>query len=96
MGKKSIEERINEEAGFLVDLFYKQSNKPTDVSKVFSRATSNIISNIIFGSRFEYDNPDFNRMLENVAFIFKHNALLRPETIFPILDKILPSSKVSF
>lgn len=94
MGKKSIEERINEEAGFLVDLFYKQSNKPTDVSKVFSRATSNIISNIIFGSRFEYDNPDFNRMLENVAFIFKHNALLRPETIFPILDKILPSSKV--
>ena len=51
MGKKSIEERINEEAGFLVDLFYKQSNIPTDVGKHFSRATSNIISNIIFGSR---------------------------------------------
>ena len=51
MGKKSIEERITEEAGFLVDLFCKQSNRPTDVKKHFSRATSNIISNIILGSR---------------------------------------------
>ena len=51
VGKKSIEERIHEEVQFLSDLFSKQQNKSTDVSKVFSKATSNIISNIIFGSR---------------------------------------------
>jgi hypothetical protein len=51
IGKKSVEERIHEEYQFLRGLFSKQQNKPTDVSKVFSKATSNIISNIIFGSR---------------------------------------------
>jgi hypothetical protein len=34
VGKKSVEERIHEEVQFLSELFSKQQNKPTDVSKV--------------------------------------------------------------
>ncbi|VDI69340.1 Hypothetical predicted protein, partial [Mytilus galloprovincialis] len=50
VGKKSLEEKIQEEARFLVELFSRQNKKPFDVSKVFSKATSNVISSIIFGS----------------------------------------------
>ncbi|VDI77846.1 Hypothetical predicted protein, partial [Mytilus galloprovincialis] len=41
VGKKSLEEKIQEEARFLVELFSRQNKKPFDVSKVFSKATSN-------------------------------------------------------
>ena len=49
VGKKSIEQRIQEEIGFLLD--YIAKNSPLDVSNIYSKVTSNIISNIIFGSR---------------------------------------------
>ena len=51
VGKKSIEDRIHEEVNYLVDLFSKQDDTAVDVSDIFPRATSNVISNIIFGSR---------------------------------------------
>lgn len=71
VGKKSLEEKIQEEARFLVELFSKQNKKPFDVSKVFSKATSNIISSIIFGSRFDFNDPDFNSLLRNIDYLFK-------------------------
>ena len=52
VGKKTIDERINEEVQYLVEEFAKQPEKPVEIKKIFPMATSNIISNIIFGSRY--------------------------------------------
>jgi hypothetical protein len=47
-----------------------------------------------FCFRFDYDNPDFIQILANVDFVFKNAAAFRPGNFFPILDKIIPDSKV--
>ncbi|XP_052089355.1 cytochrome P450 2B4-like [Mytilus californianus] len=92
VGKKSLEEKIQEEARFLVELFAKQNKKPFDVSKVFSKATSNIISSIIFGSRFDFNDPVFNRLLGNIEYLFKTNAAA--ETMIPLPAFLNPFSKI--
>uniref|UniRef100_A0A8C0JIL8 Cytochrome P450 n=1 Tax=Chelonoidis abingdonii TaxID=106734 RepID=A0A8C0JIL8_CHEAB len=49
MGKRSIEERIQEEAQCLVE----------DIGPVPFRAVSNIICSIVFGNRFDYEDEKF-------------------------------------
>ncbi|KAM4641215.1 uncharacterized protein O3C94_015592 [Discoglossus pictus] len=71
MGKRSIEERIQEEALFLREKFQKTNSQPVDPTFYFSRAVSNVICSVVFGDRFEYEDKEFTRLL---AFI---NDLLR-------------------
>nr|ARO89862.1 cytochrome P450 Cyp2f2 [Andrias davidianus] len=56
MGKRSVEERIQEEAQYLVKEFRNTKMAPTDPTVFFSRTVSNIICSIVFGSRFDYED----------------------------------------
>ncbi|KAM4641736.1 cytochrome P450 2C11-like [Discoglossus pictus] len=56
MGKKSIEERIQEEATFLMKELIETKGAPTDLTSYFSNTVSNVICSIIFGSRFDYED----------------------------------------
>ncbi|XP_063793818.1 cytochrome P450 2G1-like isoform X2 [Pseudophryne corroboree] len=64
MGKRSVEERIQEEAQFLLEEFRNTNKKPIDVTFFFSRAVSNVICSIVFGKRFEYGDKKFLTLLE--------------------------------
>ncbi|CAG2250339.1 CYP2U1 [Mytilus edulis] len=55
-------------------------------------ATSNIISSIIFGSRFDFNDPVFIRLLGNIDYLFKNNAGV--ENMIPLLTYLNPFSKV--
>ncbi|XP_063408562.1 cytochrome P450 2B19-like isoform X1 [Mytilus trossulus] len=92
VGKRTIDERISEEVQFLVDEFSKHSGEPIQVNTVFPMATSNIISSIVFGSRFTYDDEEFKSMLQHIYFFFKNLKVIAPQNFFPILDKIMPWS----
>ncbi|NWX71121.1 CP2H2 protein, partial [Alca torda] len=59
MGKKSIEERIQEEAHFLVERIRNTREQPFDPSNFLIHAVSNIICSIIFGDRFDYEDEKF-------------------------------------
>ncbi|KAM8953367.1 cytochrome P450 2F2-like [Pelodytes ibericus] len=54
MGKKSIEERIQEEANFLIKELSSTKGSPTDLTGYFARTVSNVISSIVYGNRFDY------------------------------------------
>ncbi|XP_063287207.1 cytochrome P450 2F2-like [Pelobates fuscus] len=56
MGKKSIEERIQEEASFLRAELSKTKRSPTDLTAYFANTVSNVICSIVFGSRFDYED----------------------------------------
>ncbi|XP_072286205.1 cytochrome P450 2G1-like isoform X2 [Pyxicephalus adspersus] len=71
LGKKSIEERIQEEAGFLVAEIRSLKEKSINPKGLLAQAVSNIICSVVFGNRFEYDNRIFKQLLSMFAEVFK-------------------------
>lgn len=105
MGKKMAQDKINEECHYLVKEFEKQKGKPFDTTQPVNHATANIISAIMYGSRFKYDDPRFKNMVAraNENIILSGSASIQIYNIFPRLcswtnnrKKILINSVDSF
>ncbi|KAI4896014.1 hypothetical protein NFI96_008908, partial [Prochilodus magdalenae] len=64
LGKKSVEERVAEEAHYLVKEMLKQEGKAFYPIHPIMNAVSNIICSIVFGDRFEYDDERFAKLLK--------------------------------
>ncbi|XP_036946045.1 cytochrome P450 2K1-like isoform X1 [Acanthopagrus latus] len=69
MGKRLSEGRIIEECHYLIEVFEQYealclSGKAFNNSQAISNAASNIISAIVFGKRFEYEDPVFQAMVK--------------------------------
>nr|XP_048309060.1 cytochrome P450 2J2-like isoform X4 [Myodes glareolus] len=63
LGKKSIEQRIQEEAQHLVGVIKEEEGQPFDPHFKINKAVSNIICSITFGERFEYHDSQFQELL---------------------------------
>ncbi|XP_034151015.1 cytochrome P450 2K1-like isoform X2 [Esox lucius] len=64
MGKKGAEEKILLEIPKLIEVFEKFGGKAFDTTEPVNYAASNIISSIVYGSRFEYNDPQFQGMVD--------------------------------
>nr|AUD09149.1 cytochrome P450 family 2 subfamily B [Neotoma stephensi] len=64
MGKRSVEERIQEEAQCLAEELKKSQGAPLDPTFLFQCITANIICSIVFGERFDYKDRQFLRLLD--------------------------------
>ncbi|XP_077308645.1 cytochrome P450 2D6 [Lithobates pipiens] len=63
MGKKSLEERVAEEAQYLCTEFKSYNGQLFDPHYLIDNAVSNVICSITFGDRFEYDDAKFKKLL---------------------------------
>ncbi|KAM8952279.1 cytochrome P450 2A6-like [Pelodytes ibericus] len=92
MGKKSIEEKIQEEAHFLVKEFTESKEMPIDPSKKLGNAIANILCSIIFGNRFEYTDERFAHLLGIVDRIFSilSSSYGQLQNLFPKLMDYVP------
>nr|XP_033785240.1 cytochrome P450 2D17-like isoform X1 [Geotrypetes seraphini] len=63
LGKKSLEERVIEEAAYLCSVFESKEGQPFDAHYIMQNATSNVIASMMFGDRFEYDDKKFQKLL---------------------------------
>ncbi|XP_072561261.1 cytochrome P450 2K1-like isoform X2 [Paramormyrops kingsleyae] len=63
MGKRGIEDKIIEEIHYMTEVFADFTGKPFDTSEALNHSVSNIISSIVYGNRFEYDDPEFQKMV---------------------------------
>ncbi|KAB0338084.1 hypothetical protein FD754_024815, partial [Muntiacus muntjak] len=70
MGKRSVEERIQEEAQCLVEELRKSQGALQDPIIYFHSITANIICSIVFGKRFDYRDPELLRLLELFLQLF--------------------------
>ncbi|KAJ8046345.1 Cytochrome P450 2U1 [Holothuria leucospilota] len=64
VGKKSLEHKINEEARYMIKLFEEQEGKPFDPLQFTSYVIANVICHITFGKRFNYDDTDFQKIIQ--------------------------------
>ncbi|NXL20440.1 CP2K1 protein, partial [Setophaga kirtlandii] len=64
MGKRTLETRILEEVNSLIKYFESYHGKPFDTKMILNNAVSNVICSILFGERFEYDDPVFLTLLK--------------------------------
>ncbi|XP_053328560.1 cytochrome P450 2G1-like [Spea bombifrons] len=64
LGKRSIEERIKDEARSLVEELRTYEERSFDPAILISKAVSNVISSVVFGKRFDYHDKKFQRMLD--------------------------------
>ncbi|XP_078011788.1 cytochrome P450 2K1-like [Phascolarctos cinereus] len=67
MGKRPIEERIVEECQYLIQVFESHQGKPFDISTIMNASVTNIIVSILLGKRFDYQDPQFLRLLHLIS-----------------------------
>ncbi|KAL2080018.1 hypothetical protein ACEWY4_023811 [Coilia grayii] len=96
MGRKVIEEKIQEETQYLVEVFQQLSGAAFDTAQPVNYAVSNIISTIVCGQRFDYANPEFKvRVVRaNEIVAITGYASIQIYNIFPWLRPFLWSWKL--
>ncbi|XP_047409912.1 cytochrome P450 2C19-like [Sciurus carolinensis] len=94
MGKRSIEDRVQEEARCLVEELRKTNGSPCDPTFILGCAPCNVICSIVFKNRFDYQDPDFLTLMdmlnENVRIL--SSAWVQVCNNFPALIDYLPGS----
>ncbi|XP_033014441.1 cytochrome P450 2G1-like isoform X1 [Lacerta agilis] len=85
MGKRSIEERIKEEIEFLMEEFRKTQGSPVNPTFLLRRSVSNIICSVVFGERFQYDDQEFQTLLNLIQ-----ENLRRVDTVWVQLYGLFP------
>ncbi|XP_014049738.1 cytochrome P450 2K1 isoform X1 [Salmo salar] len=96
MGKKGIEEKILEEIHYLIEVFENHKGKAFDTTQPLNYAVSNIISNIMYGSRFEYSDPKFKATVKraNDNLRICGSVSIQLYNMFPWLGPWLKSRKL--
>ncbi|KAM4696313.1 cytochrome P450 2C19-like [Rhinophrynus dorsalis] len=92
MGKRSIEERIQEEAQFLTEEFRKTKSQPVDPTYYISKAVANVICSVVFGKRFEYEDKEFLQLLGFLHQTFRYTSCFLGQlyNMFPKVMSKLP------
>ncbi|XP_054145229.1 cytochrome P450 2C55-like isoform X3 [Melozone crissalis] len=71
MGKRSIEERIQEESDYLLEEINKTKGRAFDPTFMLSCSVSNVICSIVFGKRYDYKDKKFLALMDNMNNIFE-------------------------
>ncbi|XP_040847779.1 cytochrome P450 2C5-like isoform X2 [Ochotona curzoniae] len=92
MGKRSIEDRVQEEARCLVEELRKTNASSCDPTFILGCAPCNVICSIIFHNRFDYKDKDFLKLMEKLNEDIKNlsSPWLQICNIFPFLIKCFP------
>ncbi|XP_004580100.2 cytochrome P450 2C14-like isoform X1 [Ochotona princeps] len=94
MGKRSIEELVQEEARCLVEELRKSNASPCDPTFILTAAPCNVICSVIFQNRFDYKDQELlnlmGRLIENSSIL--NSLSVQVFNIFPILMDYLPGN----
>uniref|UniRef100_A0A8C5M1W2 Cytochrome P450 n=1 Tax=Leptobrachium leishanense TaxID=445787 RepID=A0A8C5M1W2_9ANUR len=94
MGKKTIENKIQEEGDALVEVFESYKGTPFENQMIMNAAVANIIVSILLDTRFEYNSSTLLKLMklvnENIRLLSSPLALLF--NAFPSILRRIPGS----
>ncbi|XP_019963410.2 cytochrome P450 2K1-like [Paralichthys olivaceus] len=95
MGKKTCENKIIEECDHLVEVFKNFNGEAFDTTQPMNCAVSNIICSMVYGSRFEYDDPEFISLVDrtNRNIQLAGSPSIQIYNLFPWFGKLLAKTK---
>ncbi|KAE8605374.1 hypothetical protein XENTR_v10015087 [Xenopus tropicalis] len=94
MGKRTIEDRINEECNFLMETFKSYKGEPFETNLIMNAAVANIIVSILLAHRFEYQDPTLLKLIGLINEIVKLSGrpIIMIYDAFPSVVSWLPGS----
>ncbi|KAM9316380.1 cytochrome P450 2K1-like [Gastrophryne carolinensis] len=92
MGKKTIEDKISEEAECMIQSFKSHGGKPFNNHSIMNTAVANIIISILLSHRYDYEDPTIQKLicLVNENVIVAGSPLARLHNSFPLLLDLIP------
>ncbi|KAM4045308.1 cytochrome P450 2J4-like [Anomaloglossus baeobatrachus] len=92
LGKSSLESQIQKEARCMVDLFTTKKGEPFDPSYILEHSVANIISALVYGHRFPFDDITFKDLLKSYHYIVENigSSWARLYDAFPWLMRHIP------
>ncbi|XP_063757956.1 cytochrome P450 2K1-like [Eleginops maclovinus] len=95
MGKRACEDKIIEECNYLMEVFKNCKGEAFDTAKPMNCAVSNIICSIVYGSRFEYDDPEFTSLVDrtNRNILLLGSPSIQVYNMFPRIAKWVANRK---
>uniref|UniRef100_A0A3B4ZVT7 Cytochrome P450 2K1-like n=2 Tax=Stegastes partitus TaxID=144197 RepID=A0A3B4ZVT7_9TELE len=96
MGRRISEGRITEECQYLIEEFEQHKGKPFSNAQAIHYAASNIISTLMFGKRFDYDDPVLRAMVEadKETIHLTGSASIMIYNVFPWLGPFLKNWRI--
>ncbi|XP_077345204.1 cytochrome P450 2K4-like [Lithobates pipiens] len=92
MGKRTIEDKIVEEAECLVQVFQSHGGKPFNNQTIINAAVANIVVSILMSRRFEYEDPTIKKLMDlvNDNVRLMGSPTVRLYNSFPFLMGLIP------
>lgn len=85
-GKRSSENRIQEEASFLVKEFL-ECNEQINPKELINISVANVICSMVFGSRYDYNDKEFETLIDCSNYMFSFKFYKAISTYLPFLEK---------
>ncbi|KAI2647748.1 Cytochrome P450 2G1 [Labeo rohita] len=92
MGRKRMEQWIQEESRHLLKSFEETNATPVDPVYFLSRTVSNVICSLVFGQRFDYEDKNFLHLLQIISRLLRFVSSPQGQlyNVFPKLMHLLP------
>ncbi|KAG8445781.1 hypothetical protein GDO86_010534 [Hymenochirus boettgeri] len=92
MGKRSLEDRINEECDYLVETLKSYKGEPFENKVIMNAAVANIIVSMLTGDRFDYQDPTLSKLILSLNENIKRlsSPIVMMYNLFPSIMKWLP------
>ncbi|XP_003971492.1 cytochrome P450 2K1-like [Takifugu rubripes] len=96
MGKKACENKIIEECSYLMEELKKWKGEPFDTTHPINYAVSNIICSMVYGNRFEYDDPEFTSLVDrtNTLIQISGSPSVLVYDLFPWIGPLVNNKKL--
>ncbi|KAK6189768.1 hypothetical protein SNE40_001764 [Patella caerulea] len=94
-GRTILEDKIHEEIEHFVEVISEENGGKFDMCRLCEKGVSNIISSMVYGKRFEYDDPVFTGFLDELESLSKKIGYGSVLNVFPFL-RFLPGDMFNY